>query len=123
MSAHRAADIMRIYIYWYNMDEKKKQKFTVSQRWKIGGTLHTKRKCQGNQYIKLANTDGMTLSNEQVDHCLFTSHKRIRSLSNNNPTDINNNLPSPVAAATSNTEISEKATTVNTFISDSSFWL
>ena len=85
------------------MDKKKKQKFAASRRKKSGGSLHTKRKCQGNRYTKLANSNGMILSNEQVDNFLSASHKKIKSPSNNvaNPTNINKNLPSPVAAATS----------------------
>ena len=57
-----------------------------------------------------------TSSNEQVDRYLSASHKKIKSSSNivANPASINNNSPSSVAA-TADTEMSEVATTPNTF--------
>lgn len=95
------------------MDENKKQKFAASPRPKSSGSLYTKSIFKGNRYTKLANTnDGVS-----------ASYKKIKSSFNNvaNPTGINNNLLSIVAAAISDTEMSELATTAtNSFILDTS---
>ena len=86
------------------MDENKKQKFAASPRPKSSGSLYTKSIFKGNRYTKLANTnDGVS-----------ASYKKIKSSFNNvaNPTGINNNLLSIVAALAT--------TATNSFILDTS---
>ena len=103
-------------------DENKKQTFAASQRPKSSGSFHIKILFKDNRYTKLANTNDKALSNDQVDKFLSTSYKKIKSSSNTvaNPTNINY-LSSTMAAATSYTNMLEKATNDNSLISHSSF--